>query len=228
MSSFGEELRKQRKVRQITLQEIAAATKVNLRFLQALERDDFDVLPGGLFTRGFIRAYATHVGLDPEATVNAYLYEIGQAQTEKHPRPHHNPDLPRLQRNEHLPHRTALPRWTRPATVLLLTGGLLWFVVPTGGETKDAVPTRTQESTAAMEQVLEIVALRPIHVRLACGEENLLERRLEKEERVTFPCSTVFQLHAPRAESLRVHLNGEEVALPASPLRGWNPAEGTP
>ncbi len=235
MSSFGEELRKQRELRQITLQEIAKTTKVNLRFLEALERDDFDALPGGLFTRGFIRAYSSHLGLDPEAMVNAYLYQIGQARTEEHPRAHRNPDLPRLQRDRRVSLRRWPPAWSLAAAALLLTAALLWFVVPAGGndpeEKEDEVQPQTaqaQETTATAGQVLEIVALRRVNVRVACGAQDPLERRVEQGERLTFPCPTAFQLHAARAGSLQVRLNGEEVALPASPLRGWNPAEGQP
>jgi len=235
LSSFGEELRKQRELRQITLQEIAESTKVNLRLLEALEHDDFDALPGGLFTRGFIRAYAGHLGLDPEAMVNAYLYQIGHAGAEKHPRAHRNPELPRLQRDRQVSARRWPPAWSLVAAALLMMAALLWFVLPTGGndsqEKEDEVQPQTaqaQGTSATAEQVLEIVALRRVNVRVACGAENLLERRVEKDERLTFPCHTAFHLHAPGAGSLQVHLNGEEVALPASPLRGWNPAEGLP
>ena len=114
-----------------------------------------------------------------------------------------------------------------------MTAALLWFVVLAGGsdpeEKENEVQTaQAQETTATAEQVLEIVALRRVNVRVACGAEDLLERSVEKDERLTFPCHTAFQLHAPRAGSLQVRLNGEEVALPVSPLRGWNPAEGRP
>jgi cytoskeleton protein RodZ len=74
---FGEELRRQRLVREVPLESIAAATKISVRYLEALERSDFSRLPAPVFTRGFIRAYATHLGLDPEEMVNAYLSETG-------------------------------------------------------------------------------------------------------------------------------------------------------
>jgi hypothetical protein len=73
--SFGEELRRERELRQIGLREIAEATKINLRYLEALETNDFEHLPGGVFNRGFVRAYAEFIGVDPEAMVNAYLLE---------------------------------------------------------------------------------------------------------------------------------------------------------
>ena len=80
MSSFGEALRRERELRQISLREISEATKINLRYLDALERDDFRHLPGGVFNKGFVRAYAQFIGIDPESMVMAYLEEEGRQQ----------------------------------------------------------------------------------------------------------------------------------------------------
>lgn len=80
MATFGEELRRERELRQISLREVSEATKINMRFLEALERNEFRHLPGGQFTKGFVRAYSQHIGLDAEAMVNAYLYELDRQQ----------------------------------------------------------------------------------------------------------------------------------------------------
>lgn len=64
MESFGENLRRERELRGITLPELANATKVSVRHLQALERNQFDQLPGGVFSRGFVRAVARYLKLD--------------------------------------------------------------------------------------------------------------------------------------------------------------------
>jgi len=71
--SFGGWLRRQREMRQIALREIADATKISLRYLEAFEQDRFDVLPAPVFAKGFLREYARYVGLDPDEVVNAYL-----------------------------------------------------------------------------------------------------------------------------------------------------------
>lgn len=73
--SFGEELRRQRELRQISLREISDATKIDMNQLTALERNDFSRLPGGLYNRGYVRAYCDHIGIDQESMVNAYLLE---------------------------------------------------------------------------------------------------------------------------------------------------------
>lgn len=76
MASFGETLKRERELREISLRQIAEATKINIRYLEALEENRFDVLPGGLFNKGFIRAYSHFIGIDSEAMVNSYLQEL--------------------------------------------------------------------------------------------------------------------------------------------------------
>ncbi len=72
MASFGENLRREREMRGVSLEEISAATKISVRFLEALEVEAFSKLPGGIFTRGFIRAYAKYLGLDEERVLAEY------------------------------------------------------------------------------------------------------------------------------------------------------------
>jgi cytoskeleton protein RodZ len=72
MASFGENLQREREMRGVTLQEISAATKISVRFLQALEAEEFTKLPGGIFTRSFIRAYAKYLGLDEDRLLAEY------------------------------------------------------------------------------------------------------------------------------------------------------------
>ena len=74
--SFGEELRRERLIREVSLEEISAATKISVRLLTALEESDLSRLPAPVFTRGFIRAYSRHLGLDPDEMVNAYLADV--------------------------------------------------------------------------------------------------------------------------------------------------------
>ena len=63
--SFGHDLRQEREQRGISLEEIAATTRVSTRFLRALESDTYADLPGGIFNRSMVRGYCTHLGLDP-------------------------------------------------------------------------------------------------------------------------------------------------------------------
>ena len=74
LASFGEELRREREIRGISLKEISDATKISKRFLEALERNDHKTLPAPVFTRGFVREYARYVGLNAEDMVNRYNF----------------------------------------------------------------------------------------------------------------------------------------------------------
>lgn len=82
MASFGDSLRRQRELRRISLREISESTKINVRYLEALERNDFTHLPGGAFTKGFIRAYARYIGADENEIINAFLFEVSRQQQE--------------------------------------------------------------------------------------------------------------------------------------------------
>src|SRR3954447_19383169 len=72
-SSFGDWLRRQREMREISLRDIADRTKISLRYLEAMEADRFDLLPAPIFAKGFLREYARYVGLSPDEVVNHYL-----------------------------------------------------------------------------------------------------------------------------------------------------------
>ncbi|MBI4164666.1 MAG: helix-turn-helix domain-containing protein [Acidobacteria bacterium] len=72
MATFGENLRREREMRGVTLEEISASTKIGIRFLKALEDEDLARLPGGIFTRSFVRAYAKYLGLDEDHVMAEY------------------------------------------------------------------------------------------------------------------------------------------------------------
>ncbi len=77
MESFGAKLRREREKKGITLDDISLSTKIGTRLLRALEDEHFDQLPGGIFNKGFVRAYARHLGLDEDQTVSDYLAASG-------------------------------------------------------------------------------------------------------------------------------------------------------
>jgi cytoskeletal protein RodZ len=66
ITGFGEYLQREREMRGVSLEEISAATKISMRFLKAIENEELAKLPGGIFTRSFVRTYARYLGLDEE------------------------------------------------------------------------------------------------------------------------------------------------------------------
>ena len=81
--SFGSWLRRQRELREISLREVAEVTKISLRYLEALEQDEFDVLPAPVFAKGFLRQYAGYVGLNPDEVVNSYLTALQEREPDE-------------------------------------------------------------------------------------------------------------------------------------------------
>ncbi len=70
---FGSKMKSAREARGVTLRQIAEVTKLSVSALDALERNDISRLPGGIFSRAFVRSYAVEIGLDPEQTVREFI-----------------------------------------------------------------------------------------------------------------------------------------------------------
>ncbi len=86
MASLGQELREEREARHISIEEIASATKIGTRYLEALESDRLDVMPGEFFIKGIIRAYSRAIGLDGEVVLAKYRAAgfIGEPERKRH------------------------------------------------------------------------------------------------------------------------------------------------
>src|SRR3974377_212439 len=70
--TFGERLKRERELREVTPEEITSRTRIAFRFLEALENEEWEKLPGGAFNRGFVRSIARYLGLDEEALLAEY------------------------------------------------------------------------------------------------------------------------------------------------------------
>jgi transcriptional regulator with XRE-family HTH domain len=85
---LGEFLRRERELRHISLDDVAERTKISRRYLEAIEAERYDRLPGETFARGFIRSYAQSIGLDPEDTLLIYnhsrmVHDVAPLRTER-------------------------------------------------------------------------------------------------------------------------------------------------
>ncbi len=78
MGKFGDKFRKERERQGIKLEDVSNSTKIGSRMLRAIEEEHFDQLPGGVFNKGFIRAYAKYLSLDEEETITGYVAALNQ------------------------------------------------------------------------------------------------------------------------------------------------------
>ena len=84
VGEFGDKFRKAREKKELSFDDVSNVTKISSRMLRAIEEEHFDQLPGGVFNKGFIRAYAKHLGLNDEEAVTDYLACLRQAQIDAH------------------------------------------------------------------------------------------------------------------------------------------------
>jgi len=92
-TTIGEQLRHSREERGIALREISNQTRIQMRYLEAIESNEFKRLPGGIFNRSFIRAYARAVGFDETQAIEGYALYLGeqeQLSTDSAPIPHYS------------------------------------------------------------------------------------------------------------------------------------------
>ena len=148
MSALGENLRHEREMRGVSLEEISEATKISIRFLQAIENEEFSKLPGGIFARSFIRTYARYLGLDEETILADYQVSA---------QPRGEIDLPRLVGNRPAPSRPGAKRTPLIAlsvAVVMLAGGYALFrysrhAAETPASAPNALPAHEPATPAA-------------------------------------------------------------------------------
>lgn len=104
-------------MRQIGLREVAESSKISLRYLQAFEQDQFEILPAPVFAKGFLRQYSAYVGLDADEVINHYL----RALQEGEPEPEEESSGTR--KND----RSLMPLLVLLAVLIAVVAAVLWF-----------------------------------------------------------------------------------------------------
>jgi cytoskeleton protein RodZ len=143
MGAFGDNLRREREMRGITLTEISESTKISKRWLQALEEEQFSLLPGGVFNRGFVRAYARFLGISEDAAVADYLAASNEKASPEDKFPLEVQEKPEAPRSA--PRRFGIPVTIFAAGVVLVVGGVAYWM----GHKTGRSPGEQQNSGAA-------------------------------------------------------------------------------
>lgn len=238
LATFGEELRREREIRGISLKEIADATKISKRFLEAIERNDHKTLPAPVFTRGFVREYARYLGLATDEIVNRYNYAAaGDDRIEKpptHPAASPISDAPKRPRTR----RGIPPVFLRIdgnlvmlVLIIAAMGAVAWWAVQFK-QRRDA-ETRTAESAIAPIVAPKAAAPQPVTatqplsddtlrlvvevvddswVTLEADGSTVLNDELTKGDRRTFEAKQAFRFRTiGNAAGLSLTLNETEV-----------------
>ncbi len=146
---FGERLRRERELRGISLDDICATTKIGTRLLRALEEEQFDLLPGGIFNKGYVRAYARYFGIDEEQAVADYLKAAHEAPPDVRLIAHQNSSMHAIRahcQQRLLPRRLSADSGSHPAASDRRRGGRL-AAVSAATEGKSGAGTSCRSGT---------------------------------------------------------------------------------
>jgi cytoskeletal protein RodZ len=165
---FGEELRRERELRDVTREQLALVTKVSVRQIEALEKGRFATLPALVFSRGFVRSIAVYLGLDAERTVSAFrhVWEHWEAERQREvsaPIPIRpiSTELGPSKRRRSLASSTSVRAFAAVAVLAVVTGVAVLVKsparVPRRGPAP-AAPARTQTGPASLPLPPEVAA----------------------------------------------------------------------
>ena len=241
---FGEHLKREREMRGVSLNEISAATRISTRFLEAIENDRWNELPGGAFNRGFIRSIARFLGLDEDSLVAEYALDTSGDTN--------------VRESEQFvkPGRNWRPVVVAAAIVLALAAaGLLVHhflgsrmmvifhrpnapassVSSTAPASRDVPPNvasqtkpHPEPSNAASQPsvpapvgtlTLNIGIEKPGYLKVVADGQTVFRERVRAGYSHTFEAQDTLAIFSSRASGVRLTLNGQSVPFPPTPGR---------
>jgi cytoskeletal protein RodZ len=230
--TFGERLKRERELREVSLEEVAKGTRIAERFLQALENEQWDKLPGGVFGRGFVRSIARYLGLSEENLLSEYDLARGESA---------NP--PAQKPEERIP---SPPKWIPAAAALALVALLAALIIGgryawkayqahraktkssaimslPGTEQPQSLPTSTAQSLAppatgpSATLDLEITATKSTHVRVVADGNAIFDGEIQSGENRLFAGTDRLEVTAADSSAVLLNLNGQRQAPLGAP-----------
>jgi cytoskeletal protein RodZ len=217
--NFGERLKREREMREVSMEELTKATRISTRFLQALENEAWEKLPGGVFGHGFIRSIARYLGLDEEGLLAEYDLARAEKSATAFPKP-----------EERIP---AAPKWFPAAAVLailLVLTGLFYAgrygwrrytAYRAAKKPTSSLVTQPQsqahatslgsngESSAASLLDLSVSTSAATRVRILADNKLLLDAELPAGETRHFSANQQFEVTAGDSSAVLLELNGQ-------------------
>ena len=215
--NFGERLKREREMREVSMEELTKATRISIRFLEALENESWDKLPGGVFGHGFVRTIARYLGLDEESFLSEYdLARADTSQSEP------------AKAQERIP---APPKWIPAVAVLvilLLAVGLFYagrygwrryaahraakqsstFFLPSEVHSQAISSSSSPDSTDSSLD-LSVSTSAATRVRVLADSRLLLDTELPAGETRHFSARHQFEVTAGDSSGVLLELNGQ-------------------
>ena len=224
--NFGERLKRERELREVSPNEVVVATRISLRFLEALENEDWDKLPGGIFNRGFVRSIARYLGLDEEDLLAEYDLAHGDQSEALHVAENRIP---------------APPRWMVVAlafgalavmAVVVAAGAYGWrrYSAYRHAQQSSAVATQSigaaqpaslaatdpsQTNSVALD--LSVSTSAATRVRIISDGKVVLDSEIPAGQNRHFSAGTAFEVTAADSGAVLLELNGQTMPPIGSP-----------
>jgi len=209
---FGARMKRAREARGISLRQIATATKISVGALEALERNDISRLPGGIFSRAFVRSYAVEIGLDPEQTVRDFLAQF----------PHDSVTAgsPHVPQEDHVAieseRESAATAVTLIAISVPIVAVILYFTLWSGSnpaspaQTASTALTTTAATTPSVEPLMfELLATSPVRLEVDVDGVRREARVVARGERLVFHADREMRLSVNDAAAVQLTINSQ-------------------
>jgi transcriptional regulator with XRE-family HTH domain len=221
----GSTLRAARERRGVSLRQIAAQTKISVGVLEALERNDLSRLPGGIFSRAFVRSYAAEIGLDPEEVIQDFIAQFPHdSVTAGHPQARAVEDYEAVESDR----RTASAFLKLIAISLPIAGIVLYFSTAgrrrSPAESPGGNPTVVDPESSRVRFLSELGAGAPLVVEIVGRGASVVtvtidgtarrERAIAAGDRERFAAERELVVNVADAAAVTLTVNGE----PARPL----------
>lgn len=214
---FGERLKRERELREVSLAEVTKGTRISQRFLEALENEEWEKLPGGIFSRGFVRSVARYLGLDEEDLLSEYDVARGEPKISA-PAPYEN----------RIP---SPPKWIPVLALLVLVllvvglykGGRYAWKRYSANRAASANPAQHGAASdvgasAKLPDKLELTVSTsvPSHVRVFADSQLMLDADVLPGDTHHFSAAQEFQISAADGAAVHLELNGRPITTRAA------------
>jgi cytoskeletal protein RodZ len=239
--SLGEKLRQAREDKGLTLSEVSEHTRISSLYLESIENNDYKILPGGIFNKGFVKSYAKFVGVNEQEALNDYSAILAQSESQQ------QPDL-KIYKPEVLtdsgPSDSMLPTMLISGAILgVMTVGILYFVsywrqptdtdnvtanttpkTSTNSQSEISTNTGVETPTSNIPDMatlsVELKAVNPLSVIATVDAEPTKKTDLTAGSSISFSPKERLTLNYNRwnAQNVQLAINDKPIALPAGPL----------
>jgi hypothetical protein len=214
----GRALRSARQRLGLTVEEAALGTRLRAEYLDALEREEFQELPGQVYTRSFLRSYGRFLGLNEERVVAAYERGVARARPAPAPVdrapalvPPDDDELPGVKR--HFP-------WPLAASVavLVLIAAAAFGLFSRSASTPEPARALVPQAEVLPNTVqVDVVALREVRARIVADGVEKFDGRLDEEEARSFVGQRELSIWLESGQSVELTVNGRKIGSPGDP-----------